>query len=134
MCWARDHETTHWDLNETLISRSPVLISFRKLYHFQFTTIVLRACSLLIDWDPYHSRRRGEPTVCVDHLTYVVRTFEQRRKHDDKVRQNATSVSANDQWQFQSNVDANFWDRNLCEAHSIAFNSSSDEVSTAYEK
>jgi hypothetical protein len=36
--------------------------SFRKSYHFQFTTIVLRACSLLVDRDPYHPRRRGEPT------------------------------------------------------------------------
>jgi hypothetical protein len=63
MCWARDHGTTHWILNRTLISRSFVLTSFRKSYHFQLTTIVLRACSLLVDRDSYHSRRRGEPTV-----------------------------------------------------------------------
>ncbi len=43
--------------------------------------------------------------VCVNHLTRVVRTFEQRRKHDDKVRRNATSMFANDLWQFQNNVD-----------------------------
>jgi hypothetical protein len=24
MCWARDHGTTHWTLNQTLISRSLV--------------------------------------------------------------------------------------------------------------
>jgi hypothetical protein len=34
MCWARDHGTTHWTLNGTLISRSPVPTSFRKSYHF----------------------------------------------------------------------------------------------------
>jgi hypothetical protein len=87
MCWARDHGTTHWTLNGTLISRSPVPTSFRKWYHFQPTTIVLRACSLLVDRDPYHPRRRGEPTLISfyspshrsgdgDHSTTKKQTFE----------------------------------------------------------
>jgi hypothetical protein len=58
--WSR--RTTHWTLNRTLISRSSVPTSFRKSYHFQLTTIVLRACSLLVDWDPYHPRSKDEPT------------------------------------------------------------------------
>ncbi len=59
--WFR--RTTHWILNRILINRSLVLNSFRKSYHFQFITIVLRACSLLVDWNSYHSRSKDESTL-----------------------------------------------------------------------
>jgi hypothetical protein len=83
--WSR--RTTHWTLNRTLISRSSVLTSFRESYHFQPTTIVLRACSLLVDWDSYHSRSKNESTLISfysfshrsedeNHLTTKKQTFE----------------------------------------------------------
>ncbi len=51
-----------WTLNHLIVDL-PSPTSFRKSYHFQLTTIVLRACSLLVDWDPYHLRSKGEPTL-----------------------------------------------------------------------
>jgi hypothetical protein len=62
-CWSR-----HWIL-EFLNSESDLivdlsfLISFRKSYHFQFITIVLRARSLLVDWDSCHFRSKDESTL-----------------------------------------------------------------------
>jgi hypothetical protein len=35
--------------------------------------------------------------VCVNHLTCVVRTLEQRRRHDDETCQDAATMFANDQ-------------------------------------
>ncbi len=35
--------------------------------------------------------------VCVNHLTRVVQTFEQRRRHDDETCQDAATMFANDQ-------------------------------------
>jgi hypothetical protein len=88
-------------------------------------------CQSTIDLQDDHQIRCN---VCVDHLTRVVQTLKQRRRHDDEARQDATSMFANDQWQLQNNVDANSWDRNLCETHSITFSSSSNQVSTTYER
>ncbi len=62
-CWPR-----HWTLEplnpeSDLIVDLSSLTSFRESYHFQLITIVLRACSLLIDWDSYHSRSKDESTL-----------------------------------------------------------------------
>jgi hypothetical protein len=66
----RDHVLTTslnpWTLGlwmKPLLVDLPSLTSFRKSYHFQLTTIVLRACSLLVDRDSYYPRRRDESTL-----------------------------------------------------------------------
>jgi hypothetical protein len=58
-----DHVTEPLDPESNLIVDLSSSTSFKKSYHFQFTTIVLRACSLLIDWDSYHSRSKDESTL-----------------------------------------------------------------------
>jgi hypothetical protein len=58
-----DHVTEFLNPESDLIVDLSFSTSFRKSYHFQFTTIVLRACSLLVDWNPYHSRSKDESTL-----------------------------------------------------------------------
>jgi hypothetical protein len=57
-----DHVTESLNPESDLIVNLPFSTSFRKSYHFQLITIVLRACSLLVDWDPYHLRSKDEST------------------------------------------------------------------------
>jgi hypothetical protein len=84
--WSR--RTTHWTLNRTLISRSPVLTSFRKSYHFQLTTIVLRACSLLVDWDPYRYRREVNRQNHKAKIHDMIQIIIARRKENEVARYN----------------------------------------------
>jgi hypothetical protein len=49
-------------MKSLLVDLSSLLV-FKKSYHFQFINIVLRACSLLVDWDSYHSRNKDESTL-----------------------------------------------------------------------
>jgi hypothetical protein len=51
-----------WILNHLIVDL-PSLTSFRKSHHFQLTTIVLRACSLLVDWNSCHPRSKDESTL-----------------------------------------------------------------------
>ncbi len=79
--WLQDNSlNSEWTLNKILISRSPRSLGLGESYHFQLTTIVLRACSLLVDWDPYHSRRRGESTRSLDWLTFIKILIDERSK------------------------------------------------------
>ncbi len=59
-CWSR-----HWILEFWIrsYSESFVSTSFRESYHFQLIIIILRACSLLVDWNSYHSRNKDESTL-----------------------------------------------------------------------
>jgi hypothetical protein len=65
-CWPR-----HWTLGpwmRPLLVDLPSPTSFRKSYHFQLITIVLRACSLLVDWDRTHIVERWTDTDQSLHL------------------------------------------------------------------
>ncbi len=98
--WSR--RTTHWTLNRILISRFLVLTSFRKSYHFQLTTIVLRACSLLVDWDPYHPRSKDEPTLTFWLTFWLIfwLSFEMSFEMKKKSRRWSTTRCLQKIWQW----------------------------------
>jgi hypothetical protein len=77
--WSR--RATHRTQNRTRISRSSVLTSFRRSYLFQLTTIVLRACSLLVDWDRIHIVERWIDTDQSLHLDTDQETVRQSAKN-----------------------------------------------------
>jgi hypothetical protein len=64
--------TTHWILNRISINRSFVFTSFRKSYHFQLTTIVLKTCSLLVNWDRTHIVKRWTDII-IDKWVYKIK-------------------------------------------------------------